>query len=139
MTRFCTSTAARSESRVTSNVTVIVRHAAVGARRGHVEHALDAVDRLLERRGDRGLDRLRVGAGVERGDVDLRRRQLRILRDRHRRDRDRAGEDDDERADGREDRPADEGVDEHGDLLGLDRRAVAELLDAGHDQLVARP
>ena len=29
------------------------RDAAVGARRGHVEHALDAVDRLLERRRDR--------------------------------------------------------------------------------------
>ena len=63
------------------------------------------------------LDRLRVGAGVERDHADLRRRQLRILRDRHRRDRDRAREDDDERADGREDRPADEGVDEHGARL----------------------
>ena len=44
----------------------MVRHAAVGARRGHVGHALDAVDRLLERRGDGALDRLRVGTGVER-------------------------------------------------------------------------
>ena len=51
--------------------------AAVGARRGHVEHALDAVDRLLERRGDRRLDLLRVRAGVERRDGDLRRRQRR--------------------------------------------------------------
>ena len=69
LTRFCTSTAARSGSRPTSNVTVIVAEAAVGARRGHVDHALDAVDGLLERRGDRALDRLRVGAGVERGDA----------------------------------------------------------------------
>ena len=45
-----------------------VAHAAVGARRGHVEHALDAVDRLLERRGDGGLDRLRVRARVNRDD-----------------------------------------------------------------------
>ena len=103
---------------MTSKVTVIVRDAAVGARRGHVEHALDAVDRLLERRRDRGLDFLRVGAGVERGDVDLRRREARVLRDRHRRDGDRAGEDQDERADRREDRTADEGVDEHERLFG---------------------
>ena len=43
-TRFCTSTAARSGSRPTSNVTVIVAEPAVRARRGHVDHALDAVD-----------------------------------------------------------------------------------------------
>ena len=43
----------------------------------HVHHALDAVDRLLERRRDRALDRLRVGAGVERRDGDRRRRQVR--------------------------------------------------------------
>ena len=82
------------------------------------------------------LDFLRVGAGVERRDGDLRRRERRILRDRHRRDRDRAGEDEDERADRREDRPADEGVDEHLSA-GFHRRAVADLLDAGHDQLFA--
>ncbi len=38
------------------------RDAAVRAGGGHVEHALDAVDRLLERRRDRRLDFLRVGA-----------------------------------------------------------------------------
>ena len=59
-----------------------------GARRGHVEHALDAVDGLLERGRDRGLDFLRVRARVERGDGHLRRRERRILRDRHRRDGD---------------------------------------------------
>ena len=83
------------------------------------------------------LDLLRVGAGVDRVDRDLRRRQRRILRDRHRRDGDGAGEDDDERADRREDRPADEGIDEHV-LLGFHGRAVADLLDARHDQLFAR-
>ena len=134
LTRFCTSTGGEVLiARRRRRSTVIVDDAAVGARRGHVEHALDAVDRLLERRRDRGLDCLRVGAGVERGDGDLRRRQLGILRDRQRRNRDRAGEDDDQRADRREDRPADEGVDEHRSTAALHRRAVADLLDARHD------
>ena len=46
--------------------------------------------RLFERRRDRGLDFLRVRPGEERADGDLRRRQRRILRHRHRRDRERA-------------------------------------------------
>ena len=33
--------------------------------RGHVEHALDAVDRVLDRRGDGLLDDLRRGARIE--------------------------------------------------------------------------
>ena len=98
-----------------SNVTVIARRAVVAARRGHVLHALDAVDRLLERSGDRGLDRLRVRAVVERDHLHLRRRQLGKLRDRQRRDGDRAGQDDDQRAHARQDRTTDEGIDEHGD------------------------
>ena len=82
---------------------------------------------------------LRARAGVERGDLDLRRRELRILRDRQRRDGEGARQDDDERADGRQDRPSDEGVDEHGSdarglAIGADRRAVADLLNAGDDQ-----
>ena len=41
------------------------RHrAVVGVGRLHVEHVVDAVHLLLERRGDRLLDRERVGAGV---------------------------------------------------------------------------
>ena len=87
--------------------------AAVGARGGHVEHPLDAVDRLLERRGHGGLDGLGVGAGVDGDDTYRRRRHLRILRDRHARDGEHPGEDDDERADGRENRTADEGIDKH--------------------------
>ena len=67
--RFCTSTAATSRLRVTSKVTVIVDDAVVAARRGHVLHALDAVDRLLDRRGDGGLDRLGARAVVERVDA----------------------------------------------------------------------
>ena len=51
-----------------SKVTVIDARAVVAARRGHVLHALDAVDRLLDRRGDRGLDGLGARAVVERVD-----------------------------------------------------------------------
>jgi hypothetical protein len=87
--------------------------AAVRAGGGHVEHPLHTVDRLLERRRHRRLDFLRVGAGVERSDRDLRRRQRRILRDRHRRDGEQARENQHERADRCENRPADEDVDEH--------------------------
>ena len=78
-----------------------------------VEHALDAVQRLLERRRDGGFDRLCVGAVVHRRHAHLRRGQVRILRHRHRRDGDDAGEDDHQRADRREDRALDEGVDKH--------------------------
>ena len=88
-TRFCTSTAARSGSRPISNVTVMLREARVRARGPHVLHALDAVDDLLERRRDRAFDGLRVRAGVERGDGDRRRREIRIARDRQRRNGDR--------------------------------------------------
>ena len=47
---------------------------AVGA---EVDHPLDAVDLLLDRRRDRLGDGLGVGAGVGRRDLDLRRRDLR--------------------------------------------------------------
>ena len=92
--------------------------AAVGARRGDVAHALDAVDRLLERRGHGALDGLRVGAGVERRHGHRRRRQLGIARDRQRRNRHRARENDQQRADRREDGPADKDVGNHDGALG---------------------
>ena len=88
--------------------------AVVAARRGHVLHALDAVDRLLERNRHPGLDRLRVRAVVERNHLHLRRRQLGELRDWQRGNGDRAGKNQHERANAREDRTADEGIDEHG-------------------------
>ena len=87
--------------------------AGVGARRGHVEHALDAVDHLFERRGDRAFHGLRIGAGVERRHGYRRRRQLGIPRDGQRRNRHRPGEHDDERANGGQDRPANEELAEH--------------------------
>ena len=95
------------------------RNTVVGARRGHVEHALDAIDRLLERRRDRGFNLLGVGTRVERRDVDLRRRQRRVLRDGHRRDGDQPGQDQHERTDRGEDRTADERVDHEGGYSAL--------------------
>ena len=56
--------------------------AVAGRLRRHVEHVLDAVDLLLERRGDGVGDDLGRGAGIGGGDRDRRRRDLRILRDR---------------------------------------------------------
>ena len=59
------------------------RHRAVGCRlREHVEHALDAVDLLLERRGHGLGDDLRVGAGIRRADDDRRRHDARVFADR---------------------------------------------------------
>ena len=59
------------------------REAAVGARiRGDVEHPLDAVDLLLDRRDHRIGDRFGARARILPGDVDDRRRDFRILRDR---------------------------------------------------------
>ena len=60
--------------------------AVVTAGGGDVVHALDAVDLLLQRSGDGGLDHLRVGAYIVAGDRDLRRRQRGIQRDRQRGD-----------------------------------------------------
>ena len=61
-TRFWTSTCALSRSVPSLNV-IGQRHGAVGRRIGrHVEHVLDAVDLLLERRRHGGGDGLRIGA-----------------------------------------------------------------------------
>ena len=50
--------------------------------RAHVEHVLDAVDLLLDRRRDGVGDHLRVGAGVAGADDDGGRDDLGVLRDR---------------------------------------------------------
>ena len=47
----------------------------------HVEHAVDAVDLLLDRLGHRLLDDVGTGAGIEARDLDLRRHDVRELRD----------------------------------------------------------
>jgi hypothetical protein len=84
------------------------------ADRRHVEHVVDAVDLLLDRRGDRIRERLRVGARVGRGDRHLHRRDRRVLRHRQQHHRDGARERDDDRDDCGEDRPLDEEPGEHG-------------------------
>ena len=74
------------------------RHHAVRRRlAGHVEHALDAVDLLFERRRDRFGDDLRVGAGIGRAHDDRRRHDFRIFGDRQRPHADQAGDDDEDR------------------------------------------
>ena len=76
----------------------------------HVDHVLDAVDLLLERRRHRARHRLGGGAGIGRGDLHRRRHDLRILRDRQDVER---PEPDQRQEDGkhcREDRPVDEAV-----------------------------
>ena len=95
--------------------------AVVGALRRHVHHVLDAVHLLLDRRGDGVGDRLRVSPRVVGGDLDRRRRDLRVLRDGQSPHRQAAAERDDDREHGGEARPVDEEFREH---RGLRRFAV---------------
>ena len=85
--------------------------AAVPGRLGaHEQHAIDAVDLLLEHRRDRVGNRLGAGSRVGCGDLDRRRHDVRILRHRQRAVGDRARERDDDGDDRGEDRPLDEKV-----------------------------
>ena len=128
------------------------RHHAVGGRlRIHVEQAFDAVDLLLERRGDRFGDDLRVGARIDAAHHHGRRHDARILADRQREQRDAAADDDQERQDDREDRTVDEEMRELHDCgptftsaaasIGTGRdvhlHAGADALQAVHDDHVA--
>ncbi|MNI37509.1 hypothetical protein D3C73_916020 [compost metagenome] len=79
-----------------------------GRRRGHVEHVLDAVDLLLQRRGDRLGQGFSRGAGVGGGHADRRRRDIRILRQRQHRHGEGADQGDEDRDHDREDRSVDE-------------------------------
>ena len=76
--------------------------------RRDVEHVLDAVDLLLERGNDGRGDDVGAGAGVLAGDVDGRRRDIRILRDRQPPIGHRAQDHEDHRDHGGKDRPVDE-------------------------------
>ena len=71
---------------------------------------VDAVDLLLERRGDGVRDLFGRRARIERGHRDGGRRDLRILVDRQREVGDQPGQRDDHRHGGRENRPVDEEV-----------------------------
>jgi hypothetical protein len=82
--------------------------AVVGALRGHVHHALDAVDLLLDRGGDGLGDILRAGAGIVGRHLHRRRRYRRKLRQRQREDGNPAGQGDDDGQHRGEDRPIDE-------------------------------
>src|SRR5262249_36604091 len=106
------------------------RDAVVRRGRLDVAHAVDAVDGLLDGDRDRRLDDLRAGAGVDGGDGDLRRGQLRVLGDGQRRDGDGAADECQERADGREDRAADEEVDEHYLAAGCDCGGGGSMIGA---------
>ena len=74
----------------------------------HVEHVLDAVDFLLQRRRYRIADDFGRRAGVAGADDDRWRRDLRVLGDREREISRAAEEDDKDRQDSRKDRPVDE-------------------------------
>jgi len=81
---------------------------AVGGRLAvHVEHILDAVDLLLERRRHRIADNFSGSAGITGGDDNRGRRDLRVLGHRQREIGGRANNDDKDRQDGRKDRPVD--------------------------------
>ena len=85
------------------------REAAVGGRvRGDIDHVLDAVDLLLDRRHHSGGDDLGAGARILAGDADQRRRNLGILRDRQAQKRHGAQDRDDHRDHRGKDRPVDE-------------------------------
>ena len=87
------------------------REAPVGGRvRGHVEHVLDAVDLLLDRRHHGRGHHVRAGARILAGHVDDRRRDLGILRDRQPEERHRAQDHEHDRDHGGKDRPVDEEV-----------------------------
>ena len=89
------------------------RHRAVGrALRRHVEHVFDAVDLLLDRRGDGVGDDLGRRARIRCADDDRRRHDVGILRGRQREIGDRAEDHDDDRQHGREDRTVDEEMDD---------------------------
>ncbi len=71
--------------------------AVVAHLRGHVEHAVDAVDLLLDRRRHRIGHHRSAGPGIVDGHRDARRRDPRVLRHRKVNERDPADQGDDER------------------------------------------
>ncbi len=74
--------------------------AVVAARALHVDHLVDADDLRLDDLGDGRFHHRRIGAGIKRGDRDLRRHDIRILRQRDGIEREQAG---DRRDDGDDD------------------------------------
>jgi hypothetical protein len=93
------------------------QHRAVaGGLRGHVEHVLDAVDLLLQRRGDGLGDHLWIRAGILCAHLHRRRHDLGVLADRQSPHGDGADQEDDDRQHRGKDRAIDEESSEsHGD------------------------
>ena len=85
--------------------------------RRHVDHVIHAVDLVLQRRRDRVQHLAGVRARIGIRDGDLRRRELRILRDGELPDRHHARHREDEGDDHREARPLDEDARERLDLV----------------------
>ncbi len=127
--------------------------AVVRTGRGDVVHSLDAVDLLLQRNRDRGLDHLRVRAHVVAADRNLRRRQIGIQRDRQAGNGNCARQNDQQGADRGKNWPLDEKINQTCTssscravmrrfrafqtvvLDRLNRRAVNQELGAGDDDL----
>ena len=86
--------------------------AVISAGGGDVFHTLHAVDGLLERNGDGGLDGLGVGADIAAGDDDLGRSKIWELRDGQSGDGNRAAENNHQGADSGENRAANEEINE---------------------------
>ena len=105
---FCTCTCAMSGSIALSKVSVTLARPLAWLVGRHVDQAVEALHVLLDDLRHRVLDHLGRGARVAGADVDRRRRDVRIHRDRQLRDRQRAEQHDDDRDDPREDGPVDE-------------------------------
>ena len=82
--------------------------AVVAARALHVDHLVDADDLRLDDLGDGRFDHRGVGAGIKRRDRDLRRHDIRILRQRDGVEREQAGDRRDDGDDDGEPRTVDE-------------------------------
>ena len=91
-----------------------VVRAVVAALRGHVEHALDAIDLLLDWGGNRIADDLGAGAGISARYLYGRRRDGRILGDGQGEHGDRPGQSDDDGNHRRKNGPVYEKVGYHG-------------------------
>src|SRR5439155_21569153 len=92
--------------------------AVVAARRFHVEHLVDPNDLRLDRLGDARLDNRGGGAGKGGRNYGLRRYDVRELRDRNPRQRQEAGDRDDDGDDNRQPRPIDENRRDHSVAFG---------------------
>ena len=112
----------------------------------HVDHLVDADDLAFDRLRDRRLHDRGGSARVGRGHRDLRRDDVRILRDRDHQERDKARDRGDDGDDRREPRPVDEDAGEHRISSGWRRAASgvaitgasgADALHPLHDHLLA--